>query len=207
MAIDVKRAYFYAPATRPLFIHIPKEDREEGDEKMVAKLNLSLYGTRDAAMNLAAVYTELLISIGYIKGESCPCNFHHPSRGLATTVHGDEFTSTGSTKHFLWFKAQFEARFEITAKILGPELGQEHEVRVLNRVLIWEPSGPIYEPDQGHAEVIIRELGLENAGGVLTPGTRVEQDVASAPSGVLGIPFEEEILAMTVSTFRTPVKS
>ena len=46
MAIDVKRTYFYAPATRPLLIHIPKEDREEGDEGMVAILSLSLYGTR-----------------------------------------------------------------------------------------------------------------------------------------------------------------
>ena len=27
MAIDIKTAYFYAPATRPLFIPIPREDR------------------------------------------------------------------------------------------------------------------------------------------------------------------------------------
>ena len=74
----------------------------------------------------------------------------------------------------------------------SPELGQEHEVRVLNRVLRWDPSGLVYEPDQRHAEVIIRELGLENAGSVLTPGTRAEHDVASAPNGVLGIPLEEE---------------
>ena len=37
MAIDVKWAYFYARATRLLFIHIPKEDKEEGDEKKVAR--------------------------------------------------------------------------------------------------------------------------------------------------------------------------
>ena len=65
-------------------------------------------------------------------------------------------------------------------------------MRVLNRVLRWEPSGLVYEPDQRHAEVIIRELGLENAGSVLIPGTRAEHDVASAPNGVLGIPLEEE---------------
>ena len=59
-------------------------------------------------------------------------------------------------------------------------------------MLRWETSGLVYEPDQRHAEVIIRELGLENAGSVLTPGTRAEHDVASAPNGVLGIPLEEE---------------
>ena len=59
-------------------------------------------------------------------------------------------------------------------------------------MLRWDPSGLVYEPDQRHAEVIIRELGLENAGSVLTPGTRAEQNVASAPSEVLGIPVEED---------------
>ncbi len=44
MTNDVKRAYFYAPATRPIYIMIPDEDFEEGDEGMVGKLNLSLMG-------------------------------------------------------------------------------------------------------------------------------------------------------------------
>ena len=98
MAIDVKRAYFYAPATRPLFIQIPREDREVGDEGKVARLLLSIYGTRDAAMNWTAAYTNFALSIGFEKGKGCPCNFYQ-KRGLAMTVHGDDFTSTGSTKN------------------------------------------------------------------------------------------------------------
>ena len=58
MVNDVKRAYFYAPAKRPIFIEIPAEDREEGDGNQVAQLNLSLYGTRDAAQNWADSYTQ-----------------------------------------------------------------------------------------------------------------------------------------------------
>ncbi len=42
MSIDVKRACFYAPATRPLFTAIPKDDWEEGDEVNGAQLNLPL---------------------------------------------------------------------------------------------------------------------------------------------------------------------
>ena len=49
LSIDVKRAYFYAPAKRALFIVLPAEDRLPGDEDKVGQLNLSLYGTRDAA--------------------------------------------------------------------------------------------------------------------------------------------------------------
>ena len=35
---------------------------------MVGKLNLSLYGTRDAALNRASEYTSYLKSMGFIQG-------------------------------------------------------------------------------------------------------------------------------------------
>ena len=92
---------------------------------------------------------------------------------------------------------QFEKRFEITAKILGPEQEQDREIRVLNRILRWESSGFVYEPDQRHAEIIVREPGLENAGSVLTPGTRAEHEAASPPHGMLGIELEEELELMS----------
>ena len=46
--IDVKRAYFYAPAKRDVYVKLPPEDFEEG---MCGKLVKSMYGTRDAALN------------------------------------------------------------------------------------------------------------------------------------------------------------
>ena len=107
-------------------------------------------------------------------------------------VHGDDFMCTGSSKNLQWLKELFESKFEITAEILGPELGQERKIRVLNVVLRWEASGIIYEPDQRHAEMVVRELGLETAGSVLTPGTRVESEAGSAPDGILGLTLEDE---------------
>ena len=68
MTNDVKRAYFEAPASRPIFIRIPDEDWAEGDEGKEAKLNLSLYGTRDAALNWTKAYTDFLPKIGFVKG-------------------------------------------------------------------------------------------------------------------------------------------
>ena len=53
MALDVVRAYFYAPAKRAVYIQIPAEDRLAGDGGYVATLNLSFYGTKDAAKNWA----------------------------------------------------------------------------------------------------------------------------------------------------------
>ena len=53
-----------------------------------------------------------------------------------------------------------ENKFEITAHVLGPGEGMENEIRVLNRTLRWTESGITYEPDQRHAEIIIKELNL-----------------------------------------------
>ena len=50
MTMDVSRAFFYAPVTRPVFVELPEE---EGRNKslLCARLRFSLYGTRDAPMN------------------------------------------------------------------------------------------------------------------------------------------------------------
>ena len=180
MTNDVKRAYFYAEARRPIYVEIPVEDREEGDENNVAILNLSLYGTRDAAQNWAETYTALLKSLGFVVGMASPCNFHHPTRNISTSVHGDDFTSTGPEASLRWLDSQLRTAYELKTNYLGPHetRGHQKEVRVLNRVIQWTKDGITYEPDQRHAELIVADLGLENAKPVTTPGTK--DDVAKA---------------------------
>lgn len=46
--IDVRRAYFYAAASRNIYIQLPPEDAKPG---YVGRLNKPMYGTRDAAAN------------------------------------------------------------------------------------------------------------------------------------------------------------
>ena len=70
------------PAQREVYIEIPIEDREAGDEGMVGKLNLSLYGARDAALNWTKEYTRALEEIRYVKGKVSACNFRHVQRDV-----------------------------------------------------------------------------------------------------------------------------
>ena len=72
MAIDVERAYFYARRKILVFIEIPMKDRELGDEHKAGQLNLSLYGTRDAAQNLAEEYTKTLRAARFRVGNASP---------------------------------------------------------------------------------------------------------------------------------------
>ena len=48
LCVDVSCAYFYAPSRRPVYVKLPEEDDEPG---MCGRLNVSMYGTQDAAAN------------------------------------------------------------------------------------------------------------------------------------------------------------
>ena len=51
MAADVKRAFFHAKAKKLVYVQLPAEDVNPGEENMCGRLNHSMYGTRDAAVN------------------------------------------------------------------------------------------------------------------------------------------------------------
>ena len=97
MAQDVKKASFYAPATRDVYVELPPERAQPG---MCAKLHKSLYGTRDAALNGGQAYSEVLEGTGFVKGQPSPCSFYHEAWKIRTVVHGDGFSSEGPGKNF-----------------------------------------------------------------------------------------------------------
>ena len=107
-SVDVRRAYFNAKATRPVNIEIPIEDFGPSDEGKVERLNLSLYGTRDAAQNWAEEYTTFLEECGFKAGLASPCNFEHENRELKLTVHGDDFTVRSPTADLQWMETNGE---------------------------------------------------------------------------------------------------
>ena len=84
---------------------------------MVGRLNLSLYGTRDAAQNWTREYTEFLENIGFRSGLASPCNFFHKQKELFLTVHGDDFTITGRMEVLSWIRREMENKFGITANV------------------------------------------------------------------------------------------
>ena len=172
MTNDVSRAYFYAPAIREVYIEIPKEDWEEGDEDRVAKLDMSMYGTRDAAKNWQECYTSHLESIGFIAGVANPCLFVNHNHKLKTLVHGDDYVTTGSREGLKWMKGELEKKFKIKTSIIGSEEEDEKELKILNRIIRMTPKGIEYEADLRHAELISEEMLVSDSKGVDTPGVR-----------------------------------
>ena len=87
---NAKRAYSHAETLRELYGDIPKEDFEWTPD-LVGCLRLALYGTRDAAMLLQECVSKHLLSVGFVRGMSKPCAYHHRARGLRTMAHGDDY--------------------------------------------------------------------------------------------------------------------
>ena len=106
MINDISRAFFHARAKRDVYVQLPTEDKEAGDENKCGKLKYSMYGTRDAAQNWYHEYSGHLINIGFQQGKASPCAFYHPERGIRTYIHGDDYVSTGKPQDLNWMKMQ-----------------------------------------------------------------------------------------------------
>ena len=180
MINDVSRAYFYARSESPTFVEICSEDFEAGDENNCGELQVSMYGTRQAAQNWQHCVTQLMESKGFMPARSSPCMFWHEARDIACMVHGDDFFSTGRDGDLRWQQKKIEAAFEIKTTIIGPEDGDQKQAKVLNRTVTYSKGGIDYEADPRHAELIVQELKLQESKEVVTPG--IEEEMATPTS-------------------------
>ena len=130
MVQDVKKAYFYAPATRDAYVDFPPERAQPG---MGAKLHKSSYGTRDAALNWSQAYSEVLEGMGFVEGRSSPCSFYHESWKITTVVHGDDFLSEGPGDSLQEMDAQMRKTCSWKIEILGGDPEDVQSIKVLNR--------------------------------------------------------------------------
>ena len=95
MINDISRAFFHALAKRRVYVQLPAEDQEGGEEELCGRLNYSMYGTRDAAQNWFDAYSQQLVKVGFKQGLASPCTFYHQQIGVRTYAHGGDYVSIG----------------------------------------------------------------------------------------------------------------
>ena len=199
---DISRAFFEAPAVRQVCVELPGEAFENGQVSpgKVGLLNLSLYGTRDAAANFQREVKNFMEKNGWKVSEYNPCVFWHSRKRMAALVHGDDFVVVGNREDAKWFKDVLEQRFEVKTTMVGRrreaagrDLGWggkqgkmdwakdtedeqvENEIvqeaRILNRIIRVTEDGWQLEADQRHADIAVEALGLKEAKATTSPGT------------------------------------
>ena len=179
MVIDISRAYFNAKKDEdgnPTYVELPEEDPAKASG-MCGKLRVHMYGTRAAADGWHCEYSQTLEAMGFQKGDASACVFRHAPRRIVATVHGDDFTIAGPKHQLDWMKEQMQSKYELTETgRIGPGEDDDKEVKVLNRIIRWTPSGIEYEGDPRQVERLIIDLGLENTKHTGTPGMKQTWD-------------------------------
>ena len=184
MALDVKRAFLYAPVEREVYIELPPEDQDPNNGDMVGMLKRAMYGTRDAPLSWQRYLAEHLKTLGFEAGKANPCALYNREYDMQLIFHVDDMLVTGEAAALTWFRDEFSKAFECTGSILGPDAGQERQISFLNRLITWSNESISYEADPRHAQAVLKELGMQECTGVETPGVR-EESSSGAEDGVL----------------------
>ena len=168
--IDIRKAYFNAPARRAVYVELPTEILELGT---CGRLLKSLYGACCAAQIWEVEYSRFMESIGFVRGTSTPCAFYDQQKELRAVVHGDDFTALGWGHQLDWFLDKIGSVYEIKQSRIGPAPADGKAVRNLNRVLQWADHGLEWEAHQRRSELIVRHCNLdEKSKAVVTPGEK-----------------------------------
>ena len=75
-------------------------------------------------------------------GAASACVFSHREKRIVTTVHGDDFTSSGPKCSLDWLREQLKSKYELVEQSrLSPGPQDDVEARVLNRIVRRTPEG------------------------------------------------------------------
>ena len=133
--VDVRRAYFYAPARRDLYVELPWEDWEAGDEGKCGLLRGSLYGTRDAARNWDEDISRAMKAAGFVKGTTSTCIYYNIERDVTGMIHGDDIVLEGRRKDVEAVTSFLETQYEVRKSMVGMHSGLSKELKILNRTV------------------------------------------------------------------------
>ena len=172
MFIDISKAYLHADVLNDsIYVELPGEMNMPN---MCGRLLRALYGTRQAARAWEEEHTKTLKGVGFQKGKCNPCMDYHSRRdenpGPRRRFHGRR-QRLGAQVRGRSLPEQVKNQ---SKGILGSDLHDMKAMTILNRIVEWTDARIQYEADPRHVDLIIEELGLENANGSDVTGSKVD---------------------------------
>ena len=128
---------------------------------------------------MALVMEMVLVNeMGFVQGKPIPCNFYHPEGDIMTVVHRDDFTSLPAGDLCDWLADELRNHLSLKVRgVLGSGPKNAKSIRILNRIVSWNNDGITYESDQGHAEIIVKQLKMNETGVKLVANSGIKGDL------------------------------
>ena len=189
---DISRAHFYGEAQREIYVTLPPGDEQEG---FCAILKKTMYGTQDASHVWQQDYSNHLIKNSFKQGQAWTSVFRHDELDIKLLVHGDDFLVLADKEGQEYMQKILKEKYEYRC---DGEIGRNSgdHLTILNRIVTFEKeTGKVtYEADPRHAEMIIRQLNLQNAKSVATPSEKKKASDVLASVGLPPVTAEQTTL-------------
>ena len=76
-----------------MYVKIIDEDYAPGGEERCGRRNISMYGTRDVALNWHEHYKQHLIGIGFRQGKANPRLLSNAEKDIRAFMHGGDYVA------------------------------------------------------------------------------------------------------------------
>ena len=115
---------------------------------------------RQAATNWEKEYTRTLVNAQFQPGRASSVTLYNQETDIRMILHEDDFIIEGVDADLWWVHDLLAAKYLVKMRgVLGPDLGDQTEVVVLNRVLSWMGGEFKYEADPRHVEKMLKDMG------------------------------------------------
>ena len=138
MYVDVKKAHLNGEVDDDDFAYITLPKEVGGG---VGRLRRWFFGMRPAASAWEEHYAANLKNEGYERGRAAPTAFTNKETGVRVVVWGDDFTFLGRERYLKEIWAKMAEWYDIKIRgMMGPDAGDEKEIRKRNRVVNSSPT-------------------------------------------------------------------
>ncbi len=161
--MDVISAFLNGELEDEVYMKQPEGFAVKGKERLVCKLNKSLYGLKQSSRCWNSMLDEHLKSIGFTQTVSDPCIYVKEENGdiFIVAIHVDDIILAGKTdEEIAKVKESIAERFQ--AKDMG-------ELKYILGLQVIHENGKIWIGQPTYTESILKKFGMENCKTLETP--------------------------------------
>jgi hypothetical protein len=134
-----------------------------------------MYGTRDAPQIWQEVVAEVMMRLGFKASLHHPSIYFHLEREIRVIAHVDDFLRTGDEVQMDWLYKELSLEYDLKVQKVSGGSRRNQEAKFLNRTIKLTDEGIQIKGDEKHAQILLREWGMENCKGLDNPiGAKVK---------------------------------